>query len=307
MQLNKFMKDAGFKILALSNLSSPQYSVVLYLINCAASGMDEILTTYSEFSSLMGYDEDTLREALLSLVDKNMIRLLPGTSNADSIRISFEFEVNHWIIRQTQDLTPRDALIFPFKSKSGAGKKVIIHKAEDSAETEAWEVILNEYAREHEPSTLDLATEVKAAHVLTETHPLNQVLIVLRYFGKRIKSLSLLASSWQHFQELFESENHKVDLDDARKKHHLLDEQLRNYAREHLSKAAQHDLSEDEIAVLKVIVYHQHPRRQLYWAYQFHDRYPKLQNFFINNAGLMLSVTTHGTIVKKTKPDKRDK
>jgi len=58
---------------------------------------------------------------------------------------------------------------------------------------------------------------------------------------------------------------------------------------------------------LKVIIHHQHPRRQLYWAYKLHERYPKLSEFFEDNAELMLSVTTQGTVIRKPKPDKRDK
>ncbi len=307
MQLNKFMKDAGFKILALSGLSSPQYAIVLYMINCAASGMDEIQTTHSEFSSLMGYNEDRLREALISLAEKNIIRLLPGENSMNSIKISFEFDIHNWNIRQTQNLTPRDALVFPFLSQKGRRDKPILQKLHESSQAEAWETILNAYLEEQDSELVDLPTETKAAHLLSETHPLSQVTIIIKHFGKRIKSLNLLASSWQHFQELFENETQKVDFEDARKKHHLLDEQLRTYAKEHLDMAHQNNLSEEEVAVLKVIVYHQHPRRQLYWAYQFHERYPQLQKFFTENANLMLSITTHGTHIKKGKPDKRDK
>lgn len=308
MQLNKFMKDAGFKILALSGLSSPQYSIVLYLINCAASGMDEIPTTYSELSSLVGHEEEVLREALLALVDKNMIHLKTGGSHGDAFKIQFEFDVHRWIMRPKGTLSPNDALVFPFKPQKGAGNKPGEKKTKGSSEVEPWEVVLKEYKKQQgAKKTVDMLGETKAAHILVKTHPVSQVLIMLRHFEKRVKSLSLLASSWQHYQELYESENHKVDLEDARKKHHALDEQLRSHARKHLSKADHQELSEEEVAVLKVIVHHQHPRRQLYWAYQFHDRYPKLQNFFVENASLMLSVTTHGTIVKSSKPDKRDK
>lgn len=305
-QLNRFVKDAGFKILALSSLSSPQYAIALYLINCSASGMDEIATTYSEFSSLMGYKEDSLREALISLAEKNMIRLLPGDSSDHSIKISFEFDVHTWNIQATKRLTPREVLVFPFISQKNKGK-LSVQNHNEYVDTPAWESILNEYIQEQDSNTVDLPTETKAAHLLAETHPVNQVSIILKHFGKRIKSLSLLASSWQHFQELFESETQKIDMEDARKKHHALDEQLRQNARDLLGKAPENHFTEEEAAVLKVIIYHQHPRRQLYWAYQLHERYPKLESFFFDNASLMLSITTHGTVIKKTKPDKRDK
>lgn len=303
VQPNKFMKDAGFKILALSRLNSLQYSVILYLINCSASGMDAIHTTHSEFASLMGYDEDKLREGLNFLAEKNMINIYPGDKTPNSVRISFEFDISQWTITQAQNLTHGDALVFPFMSQKNEKKLSALKKNSESS----WQTILNEYIQEQNSNTIDLPTETRAAKLLAETHPPSQVSIILKHFGTRIKSLSLLASSWQHFQELFESEITKVDMDDARKKHHALDEQLRKVARDHLTKAPQNNLSDEEVAVLKVLVYHQHPRRQLYWAYQLHERYPNLQTFFVDHANLMLSITSNGTVIKKTRLDKKDK
>lgn len=302
MKLTKFMRDAGFKILALSGLDSHQYSIILYLINCAVSGMDIIQTTYAELSSLMGCEEEQLKKALIFLKDKKMIRMLPGDSSADSVKISFEFEVPLWKI---EELTHHDALVFPFLSNKRKLEKSAAKKKEDSQKP-SWNQILEAYLDIQGNDTVEVEVESKAAHVLADTHPTDQVLLFLKHFGKRIKTLSLLASSWQHFQETYESETQKIDIEDARKKHHALDEQLRNLAKENLLKAPQMNLTEDEIAVLKVIIYHQHPRRQLYWAYKFHDRYPNLENFFSSNTKLMLSITTHGTVVKKSKSDKKD-
>ena len=304
MHLNRFMKDAGFKILALSGLSSCQYSIILYLLNCSVSGMDEIITTYAEFSSLIGVEEDKLKEALLALIDRNMIRLHQAEGNSStSLRVSFEFESHHWNISQRQNLTPRDAVVFPFVSQKANRNDNAKAKSQASS-TPAWEKVLNEYIQERSLGLTELDAEEEAARLLTDTHPIEQIELILRHFGKRIKSLNLLAGSWQHFQELFESETQRVDLIDARKKHQQLDEKLRSIAREWLSKAPDYNLSEDETAVLKVIVFHQHPRRQLYWAYQLRERYENLKPFFLDNAELMLSITTQGTLVKRHGPEK---
>lgn len=303
MLLTRFMKEAGFKVLALSKLSSSEYSIALYLINCAASGMESIITTYSEFASLLGYDEKTIKESLSILKNKEMLRI--KDSEAHSIKLNFEFDTHHWKLTATENLTPRDALIFPFMSKRH-NKKTFLKESENTQEP--WETILSEYKSVQDSNNLDLTIETKAAHLLADTHPMSEVLIIIHHFGKRIKSLNLLASSWHHYQDLYENEVHQVDFEDARKKHKLLDEQLRQFAKEELKKSNENMLTEEEISVLKVIVFHQHPRRQLYWAYQLHERYPNLHSFFIDNANLMLSVTNDGTIIKKGRPDtKKDK
>ncbi len=304
MNLNRFMKDAGFKVLALSGLNSCQYSIILYLLNCSASGMDEIITTYAELGSLVGFEEGELTDALLTLVDRQMVRLhhAEGISST-SLRIRFEFDTKHWDIGRRKNLTAHDAIVFPFISQKQNSKHEDVRDKPHIRP--AWEKVLNEYAQGRSLSSAELANEEESARLLVETHPIEQLEMVLRHFGKRIRSLKLLAGSWPHYQETLESETQQVDLVDARKKHQQLDDKLRHLAREWLARSNEYKLSEDETAVLKVIVYHQHPRRQLYWAYQFHERYGNLGPFFVENADLMLSVTTHGNVVKKHGPDKK--
>ena len=121
---------------------------------------------------------------------------------------------------------------------------------------------------------------------------------MIRHFGLRIPTLSLLASSWQHYQEIFEAETQKVDMLGARQKHQELDDKLRVQAESLLSQG-EGSLSEEERGVLNILLRHRHPRRQLFWAYQLRSRYPALTSFFADNVGLMLSVTSGGTVVKK--------
>jgi hypothetical protein len=137
-----------------------------------------------------------------------------------------------------------------------------------------------------------------AAKILVEVHPVDQVLLMLRHFSLRIPTLSLLASSWQHYQEIFESETQKVDMLGARQKHQELDQKLRDQG-EALLAEANSALTEEERTVLQILVKHRHPRRQLFWAYQLRSRYPNLSSFFADNASLMLPVTTGGTVVKR--------
>lgn len=300
MKLNQFMKESGFKVLALARLQPCESSLILYLLNCAATGMDEISTTYTELASLIGYEETMLRPCLTNLAARKMIRLASSEAKSSVLKISFEFDMHLWI---HDDLTPKDALVFPFIRQ----KKTLGHspkQASPTTDTLSGQV-LAEYAKLKKLSKDELKNDEKSATLLAETHPIEQVLLMLQHFGPRIPSLSLLASSWQHFQEMYENDNQQIDFQDARKKHHELEETLRRQARQCLAAKKTMGLSDDEEAVLKLILNHQHPRRQLYWAYQSRERYEHLKTFFIDNADLMLSVTTHGTVVKKYKPEKK--
>ncbi len=300
MKLNQFMKESGFKVLALARLQPCESSLLLYLLNCAVTGMEEISTTHTELASLIGYEESMLSSCLTNLVSRKMVRLTLSEAKVTVLKLSFEFDMHIWV---HDDLTPKDALVFPFIRH----KKFLeqVPKLHSSPVEAPWERILTEYAKTKKLLKGDLKNDEKSAHLLVETHPVKQVLLMLHHFGEKIPSLSLLASSWQHFQEMYESENQQIDFQDARKKHHELDEVLRRHARQCLAAKKTIGLSEDEEAVLKLILNHQHPRRQLYWAYESRERYEKLKTFFIDNAELMLSVTTHGTVVKNYKPEKK--
>jgi hypothetical protein len=57
MLFKTFVGESGLKVLAMARLSQCEYSVMLHLLNCAASGLDELITTERELSVLIGYDE----------------------------------------------------------------------------------------------------------------------------------------------------------------------------------------------------------------------------------------------------------
>jgi len=133
---------------------------------------------------------------------------------------------------------------------------------------------------------------------LAEAHPIDQVLVIVRYFGQRIPTLSLLASNWTHYTELYEQENQKVDLFEVRQGQLELDQKVRDAASLALERRASLELSDEEMQILEMLSEHRHPRRQLFWAYQQRIRYPKLQSFFADNHALMLPITHNGQIVK---------
>src|SRR6476469_212634 len=68
MPFQTFMAESGFKVLAMARLGSCEYSICLYLLNCAVSNMHELITTEKEFASLIGAEDDVLQAAMQSLV-----------------------------------------------------------------------------------------------------------------------------------------------------------------------------------------------------------------------------------------------
>lgn len=306
MSFSSFMNHSGFKVLALARLNQCEYSVIFYLLNCSVSGLDQLITTKKELASLIGYDEETLEEALNNLSERNMIHIHYGDHNhaADrrSLRIGTEYDISQWQLSTDKDVSSHDAIVFPFRRDSSLTlidnpslqRPTIKHPAP------TWKRIIDAFGDGRELSDEDLNRAKKDAIILVDTHPVDQVILLLRHFGDRIPTLSLLASSWQHFQTTFEEETDKVDILDKRHKHLELDHRLRDAVELLLKQKSSLDLSEEEITVLEILFNHRHPRRQLFWAYQTRSRYPNLQEFFEENSFLMLPVTSSGTIVKKT-------
>jgi hypothetical protein len=307
----RFMKESGFKVLALARLSQCEYSVMLYLLNCAVSGLDQFITTESELASLIGYDDDMLRATLGELAGKNIIRLHYGDSanssvngEAASLRIGIQYDMSRWSLAYDVEATSQDAIVFPFRRQGAAtirlleGQKKDPRQRREGSEVATWQRVLESFVQNRSLDDDELEQAEAAAKILVEVHPVDQVLLMLRHFGLRIPTLSLLASSWQHYQEIFEAETQKVDMLGARQKHQELDQKLRDQADALLAKT-ESELTEEERTVLQILVKHRHPRRQLFWAYQLRSRYPHLAAFFADNVSLMLSVTSGGTVVKK--------
>jgi hypothetical protein len=307
LDVRQFLKESGFKILALARLSQCEYSVMLYLLNCAVSGLDQIITTESEFASLMGYDEMTVKANLGQLAGKNLIRLHYSDTTRDeepSMRLGVQFDMSKWILAYDVEATSRDAVVFPFRRQGQTNLLVVeghkkdpkSKKHDDSNPT--WSRVLESFVQGRSLDDAELDQAEESARILVETHPVDQVLLMIRHFGLRIPTLSLLASSWQHYQDIFEHETQKVDMMGARQKHQEMDTKLRTQA-ETLLASEDQGLTEEERGVLNILLRHRHPRRQLFWAYQLRSRYPGLTSFFADNVGLMLSVTSGGTVVKK--------
>jgi hypothetical protein len=246
-----------------------------------------------------------VRKAAATLVERNLVRLRIGEAtghhhpNRQSIRIGIQYDIGAWHLNFSEDVTSQDAIVFPFRrgSLQLVASKVDHGRLDKKSPT--WKRVCTSFLQGREVDQQQENRIERDAQVLVETHPVDQVLIMLRHFGARIPTLSLLASSWRHYQELFEEETMRVDLQGARKKHIELDNLLRKDVEELLDKREDLSLSEEERTVLEILSNHNHPRRQLFWAYQTRSRYPNLNEFFDRNIEIMLPITSTGHVIKK--------
>ena len=201
---------------------------------------------------------------------------------------------------QNSNRTHKDAIVYPFK-RGNLIKIDSLHKntKKDKEPIDpTWHRVLSCFIQDRSLDDDEILAAENSSKILVDTHPIDQILLLIKHFEHRIPTLSLLTSSWSHYHETYLAEHHNIDLLSARKKHQQLDEQLRSSIKETLDQQIK-DLSEDEIHILEILKKHKHPRRQLFWAFQARSKYPKLNAFFDRNMSLMLPVTSSGNILKK--------
>ena len=298
--LNRFLKSSGFKKLAESQLSSCEYSLVLYILNTAVSDFSHIITNEEELSIFLGRSEKDVFHALESLSSREIIKMRFSEKatlkqEKPSMMISFNFDTTKWFLPRALEVQ-NDARIYPFRrgrfhSIQGGAQP----KHEESEDQETCERIFRLFTASRTLDENEISETNASARQLIDSHPVDQILLLIRHFGTRIPTLSLLASNWQHFTELFIDETQSIDMMGARQKHLELDSLLKERC-EHLLETG--NLEEEEKNILQILILHRHPRRQLFWAFQSRSRYPGLRSFFEDNSGLMLGVTSTGTIVK---------
>jgi len=312
MSVQVFLRESGFKVLAMARLTQCEYSLVLYTLNCAVSGLDQFITTEAELALMIGYDERTVADSLTNLASRNIVRVhygdLTQMPRAQSMRIGMQWDISRWRLDFDDDVTSQDAIVFPFRRQGFAnlqlleGRRHEVPPPPKGGEAPTWQRVRDAFARGRGADE-DTQNAELAARTLVDTHPVDLVLLMIRHFGMRIPTLSLLASSWQHYHEVFEEETQKVDLLGARQKHLELDQRVRESATAQLEQKDKLELSEEELTVLQILAQHRHPRRQLFWAWQLRSRYPKLAKFFEDLAPMMLPVTSTGSVVKRGFPE----
>ncbi len=297
MDLNSFIQGSGLKVLSMAKLSEVESSIIFYFLNCAFSGLEELIISDERLSSLIGSDPASTQKALSSLISKNIIR---SKGAKDSCMLSIEYDISKWTITGTSITASTEAVIYPFRSKGGANLKVISLPQDDQKEDIP--IFDQIYSSFTEGKTIEDSNQISKIKddikLLLSTYPPDQVLALVKYFKHKLPSLSLLASAWSHFIEIYEIQTQTVDMNQAKKQQAELDKKLKDKVSSLLSPDSSSSLQQEEISVLEMILNHKFPRRQLYWAYQARSNYPNLKNFLEENKNLMLAVTNSGKTLK---------
>ena len=234
MGVQQFLQQSGFKVLAMARLTSCEYSITLYLLNCAISGLDNLITTESELALMTGYTDNEISRAVANLLTRDIIRIHYGdptqTPRAKSMVIGIQFDMEKWSLDFADKANHKDAIVFPFRRVGHKNFQLVEgsrHEKSDKpgakAEISTWQRVVEAFSRGRSLDDSEYAKAEQAASTLVETHPVDQVIVMILHFGLKIPTLSLLASSWQHYLELFEEEHQKVDLSNARQKHSEMD------------------------------------------------------------------------------------
>lgn len=307
---NDFVKDSGFKLLSVLNFSRIEYKVLLYLLNSASSGISSFVSTIIELSKILGVDHNQLDDALKSLSSRNIIKMkLNSSASSEVERISFllsmNFNYSKWNVKdqdKDQISTTKDALIFPFVRNGSASLKVVetkehsVTKDPERRKSATVDRVFNAFVQNRSLTDQEIELALSTSRLLVDTYPVDQTIVLLKHFAKRINSLEQLAGSWHHFVDMYNSEKTKVDLASARKVHYQSDEKVRVSINAYLSGKKSRDFTDQEIDLLNMLKNHRHIRRQLFWAYQVRIRYPNLSDFFEMHYDDMLPVTKSGQV-----------
>lgn len=311
--IQRFLRESGLKVLAVSRMNSCEYSVVMYLLNAAMTGLENLITTENELGSIVGHSPREVRQAIEELEARHIIKSRYGDGSQapkfQSLSLGVQWDLSRWKLGLKEVPTHHEAVILPFrrgfpklsvvegKRHEDHSDKPVIHKAHSDEDTT--QRIIDAFSRGRDLDEHERKINKQVAEALGAAHPVDQILVMIRHFDHRIPTLSLLASNWDHYVEQYEHEHQKLDLFGQRQKQHELDQKVREAAQHALERREQLDLSDEEMQVLDLLANHRHPRRQLFWAYQMRIRYPKLNGFFTETHSLMLPITQSGTVVKR--------
>lgn len=307
MKLSNFWERGGFKVLAVARLGSCSYSLVLYVLNCFAAGIDEIVSSTVELSILLGVPERQVKLAVEELSESNILSVSKKHEKTLVLKINLDPEkwknlrsspepskrmlgdaknlhslvpqkkINSKVKPVKVSLSSEEALIFPKKMETKNNKI----KNENKNLDEEINKILEIFAKYHN-NKIDLKKEANFAKLLLENHPSDQIISLIHFFSKEIPSLSMLVGAWFHYMNKYREETSDVDdLNAFRKKHEVFDEKIRYLATSELKKIQKEkkSISADEELLLHILIRHEHPRKQLYWALKARERYPALKTF----------------------------
>jgi len=304
VNLRDFWERGGFKVLSVARLGSCSYSLVLYVLNCFVAGIDEIVSSTGELSILLGVPERQVKVAIEELSESNILIVTKKYSKTLILKMNLDPEKwknlrstperskrmlgdaknLHSLVPQKKitpktkpihvSLSSEEALMFPKKMKS---KSLTSKENIDNQNSEINKII--DVFSKYQKNQIDIKKEANFAKLLLENHAIDQIISLIHFFSKEIPSLSMLAGAWFHYMNKYREKTAEVDdLNAFRRKHKNFDEKIRTLASFELKKIQREkkNITPDEELLLHILMRHEQPRKQLYWALKAKEKYPGL-------------------------------
>ena len=109
MSFKTFTEMGGFKLLAVARLSSGSYSIVCYLLNCLAAGIDDVVSSPGELAVLLGISEKVVKQAVAELVESKIV--VQSTATSKSLVLRMVLDSEKWVnLRREPTKTKRSHL-----------------------------------------------------------------------------------------------------------------------------------------------------------------------------------------------------
>ena len=81
-------------------MNACEYSIVMYILNTAMSGMDNLITTEDELSSIISHPTRAVRQAIEELSGRNIIKSRYGdgtqSPNVQSLSLALLWDLSKW-------------------------------------------------------------------------------------------------------------------------------------------------------------------------------------------------------------------
>ncbi len=236
-----FIKNDGLKKLALMRLKSASFSLLIYLFNEVASGVDEIISSKKELSWLLGWTEKQIIEALDELQFCNTLQVTEGPGKP--LRLRPQLNVELWNTLQ---------------SDASDGKKPSLGDATNLHSLHPSDVP----PQRNNMTLIDMQT-------FDEPIP----------FRKSFRPESSPLKNNQ--EEFAYQESTLNDLGAFREKNEAIDAKIKQLASHEIEKIRheKRSVTTDEDLLLQILVKHHQPRKQLILALRSNLIYPNLKSF----------------------------
>jgi hypothetical protein len=324
MSTELILTQGGLKKIALSGFSPMALKLFCYLLDSLAQDVSDVVTNLADLGAQFGVAEKDVQAALDELANAHVLQLIKKNQNVYLLKLVPKLELWNLPLNSNGDrknanrlgsaenlslfspktgLPGQEPIQFPMELKGNHPLRALSggRNLEDPSDVEFKQQelstsLVEKFKTISRYKLIDLEKELAFSKMLLEDQPIEKVIELLDAFGEDLKSLGLLVGGWQHYEDLLKKRKKDVQqLLDYRKRQEQANARLRESVQLEIKKweNSKKSLSADESFLLQILLHHEQPRRQFFWALQAKNRYPQLWDFFQQNSILAQSEKNH--------------